>query len=389
MKRKSVKILQFITVVIIGIGACVAVYFLVDRVWNGSFVDWFEYYFMQTRNAYLPEAGQEAIIREPMWWKVKRLLLAAFIVVVIVNIITAFVAARFYAKSVRRKTITSVSNMLHSCLSKETDELFPREYAEIVAEMAKIKTSMLRSEQALRNESAQKNDLVTYLAHDLKTPLTSVIGYLSLLDEASDMPLEQKAKYIHIALDKANRLERLVNEFFEITRYNLQEIRLNKEKIDLYYMLVQLRDEFYPILSAKGNTAVLRADESLTLWGDPEKLARVFNNILKNAAAYSFPDSEIIISAQERDGQMVIAFENQGPTIPAEKLSMIFDRFYRMDEARSTNAGGAGLGLAIAKEIVTLHNGSISAESREHVTTFTVCLPVSHSENINPTLGIS
>lgn len=389
MKRKSVKILQFITVVIIGIGACVAVYFLVDRVWNGSFVDWFEYYFMQTRNAYLPEAGQEAIIREPMWWKVKRLLLAAFIVVVIVNIITAFVAARFYAKSVRRKTITSVSNMLHSCLSKETDELFPREYAEIVAEMAKIKTSMLRSEQALRNESAQKNDLVTYLAHDLKTPLTSVIGYLSLLDEASDMPLEQKAKYIHIALDKANRLERLVNEFFEITRYNLQEIRLNKEKIDLYYMLVQLRDEFYPILSAKGNTAVLRADESLTLWGDPEKLARVFNNILKNAAAYSFPDSEIIISAQERDGQMVIAFENQGPTIPAEKLSMIFDRFYRMDEARSTNAGGAGLGLAIAKEIVTLHNGSISAESRENVTRFTICLPVSHSENINSTLGIS
>ena len=164
---------------------------------------------------------------------------------------------------------------------------------------------------------------------------------------------------------------------------------MNKEKIDLYYMLVQLRDEFYPILSAKGNTAVLRADESLTLWGDPEKLARVFNNILKNAAAYSFPDSEIIISAQERDGQMVIAFENQGPTIPAEKLSMIFDRFYRMDEARSTNAGGAGLGLAIAKEIVTLHNGSISAESRENVTRFTICLPVSHSENINSTLGIS
>ena len=109
MKGKSVKILQLIAVIIIGIGACVAVYFLVDRVWNGSFVDWFEYYFMQTRNAYLPEAGQEAIIREPMWWKVKRLLLAAFIVVVIVNIITAFVAARFYAKSVRRKTITSVS----------------------------------------------------------------------------------------------------------------------------------------------------------------------------------------------------------------------------------------------------------------------------------------
>ena len=83
-------------------------------------------------------------------------------------------------------------------------------------------------------------DLVTYLAHDLKTPLTSVIGYLSLLDEAPDMPPEQKAKYTHIALDKANRLERLVNEFFEITRYNLQQIKLEKERIDLYYMLVQM-----------------------------------------------------------------------------------------------------------------------------------------------------
>ena len=378
MKHKQKKVLLYLGTVLLGVALCYALYFLVDRVWNGSFVDWFEFHFMQTHNTYLPEAGQEAIIREPMWWKVKRLLLAAFIGVVVVNIITAFVAARFYAKSVRKKTITSISNMLHSCMSEETDELFPREYAEISVEMAEIRASMLRSEQALRNESAQKNDLVTYLAHDLKTPLTSVIGYLSLLDEAPDMPAEQKAKYTHIALDKANRLERLVNEFFEITRYNLQEIRLNKEQIDLYYMLVQLRDEFYPVLSAKGNTAVLRADESLTLWGDPEKLARVFNNILKNAAAYSFPNSEIIISAQEQGGQMVIAFENQGPTIPAEKLSMIFDRFYRMDEARSTNAGGAGLGLAIAKEIVTLHNGSISAESRENVTTFTVCLPVSH-----------
>lgn len=237
---------------------------------------------------------------------------------------------------------------------------------------------MLRSEQALRNEAAQKNDLVTYLAHDLKTPLTSVIGYLSLLDEASDMPPAQKAKYTHIALDKAYRLERLVNEFFEITRYNLQQIKLEKEQIDLYYMLVQMVDEFYPILSAKGNTAILHADEDLTLCGDPMKLARVFNNILKNAAAYSFPNSEIVISARQQNDQMVISFENQGPTIPAESLSMIFERFYRMDAARNSDAGGAGLGLAIAKEIVTLHGGTITAESYENSTVFTVSLPVSN-----------
>ncbi len=380
MKRKSSKVLYLITAILIAAVACFGIYLLLDKVWNGSFVNWFEWHYMNTTSKYLPEAGQEAIVREPIWWKLKQLLLFAFICVVGLNIITAFVVSHFYAKAERKKNITYISKMLHRYMSEEesADEIFPREYAEISAQMAEIKTTMLRSEQALRNEAAQKNDLVTYLAHDLKTPLTSVIGYLGLLDEAPDMPPEQKAKYTHIALDKAYRLERLVNEFFEITRYNLQQIKLEKEQIDLYYMLVQMVDEFYPILSEKGNTAVLHADEDLTLCGDPMKLARVFNNILKNAAAYSYPNSEIMISAEQRDGQMIISFENQGPTIPAEKLSMIFERFYRMDEARNSNAGGAGLGLAIAKEIVTLHNGTITAESRENTTRFTVFLPVSN-----------
>ena len=380
MKRKSRKIPYLILVISISILLCVGFYFLVDIVWNGSFVDWFEWNFMQTRNAYLPEAGQEAIIHEPMWWKVKRLVLGTFIGTIVGGIIIGFIVSHFHAKAEKRKSITGISQMLRDYIGRadEGSDVFPQEYAEIAVQMAEIRTAMLRSEQALRNEAAQKNDLVTYLAHDLKTPLTSVIGYLSLLDEAPDMPPEQKAKYTHIALDKANRLERLVNEFFEITRYNLQQITLEQEQIDLYYMLVQMVDEFYPILSAKGNTAVLHANEDLSVCGDPMKLARVFNNILKNAAAYSFPNSEIIISAEKKDKQMVISFENQGPTIPEEKLSMIFERFYRMDEARSSNAGGAGLGLAIAKEIVTLHHGTITAESHENATVFTVSLPLSN-----------
>ena len=380
MKRKLRKIPYLIVLILISIAACIVLYFLVDKVWNGSFVDWFEWNFMQTRNAYLPEAGQEAIIREPMWWKVKRLVLGAVIGTVAIGIIIGFFASYFHAKAEKRKSVTNIGKMLRDYMKQESEssDMFPQEYAEIAAQMAEIRTAMLRSEQALRNEAAQKNDLVTYLAHDLKTPLTSVIGYLSLLDEAPDMPPEQKAKYTHIALDKANRLERLVNEFFEITRYNLQQITLEQEQIDLYYMLVQMVDEFYPILSAKGNTAVLHANEDLSVCGDPMKLARVFNNILKNAAAYSFPNSEIIISAEKKDKQMVISFENQGPTIPEEKLSMIFERFYRMDEARSSNAGGAGLGLAIAKEIVTLHHGTITAESHENATVFTVSLPITN-----------
>lgn len=257
------------------------------------------------------------------------------------------------------------------------DVTLPPELVETEKKINYIRHMLKQREMEAQLAEQRKNDLVMYLAHDIRTPLTSVIGYLSLLDEAPDMPPEQKAKFTRIALDKASRLEGLVNEFFEITRFNLREIKLNKEEIDLYYMLVQMVDEFYPILSEKGNAAVLHANEDLSLYGDPMKLARVFNNILKNAAAYSFPNSEIVISARKRDGLMIISFENQGPTIPAEKLAMIFERFYRMDEARNSNAGGAGLGLAIAKEIVTLHHGTIAAESHDNATAFTVSLPIS------------
>ncbi|MEN6417395.1 MAG: HAMP domain-containing sensor histidine kinase [Clostridiaceae bacterium] len=232
-----------------------------------------------------------------------------------------------------------------------------------------------RAETAKREEQ-RKNDLVVYLAHDIRTPLTSVIGYLSLLDEAPDMPAEQRAKYTRITLDKANRLEKLINEFFEITRYNSQQSKLEKQPIDLYYMLVQLMDEFYPILNERGNTAVLEAEETLSVSGDSTKLARVFNNILKNAAAYSDPGTPILITAKKVGASVLISFQNQGPTIPADKLSAIFEKFFRLDEARASDTGGSGLGLSIAKEIVTLHGGTIQAQSNERRTTFTVKLPV-------------
>ncbi len=238
-----------------------------------------------------------------------------------------------------------------------------------------VKQRLKQRAEAAKREEQRKNDLVVYLAHDIRTPLTSVIGYLSLLDEAPDMPAEQRAKYTRITLEKANRLEKLINEFFEITRYNSQQGKLEKGPIDLYYMLVQLMDEFFPILSEHGNTAVLEAAETLTVSGDSTKLARVFNNILKNAAAYSDPGTPIVISANKIGASVLISFQNQGPTIPADKLSVIFEKFFRLDEARVSDTGGSGLGLSIAREIVTLHGGTIQAQSKAHSTTFTVSLP--------------
>lgn len=260
--------------------------------------------------------------------------------------------------------------------SEETISLSPEmDFLEL--KLNECKHILEKRDQDARMAEQRKNDLVVYLAHDIRTPLTSVIGYLELLKEAPELPVEQRAKYMSITLDKAYRLEQLISEFFEITRYNLHTIPLNKETLHLSYMLLQMAEEFYPILSPGGKTVQVDVPEDLTLPGDPDKLARVFNNILKNAAAYSHNDSVIAIQGRQEGEQVRITFTNQGPVIPPEQLNNIFEKFYRLDSARGSYTGGAGLGLAIAKEIVAAHQGEISAKSDESGTVFTILLPAS------------
>jgi len=262
----------------------------------------------------------------------------------------------------------------------DCDIILSPEMFTMESKLKTIKQTLEEREQEARSAEQHKNDIVMYLAHDIKTPLTSVIGYLSLLDEAPDMLSGQKTKYISIALEKANRLEKLVDEFFEITRYSFQSPSLLKENIDLYYMLAQMTDEFYPLLAVKGKQTILHVPDNLTVCGDPDKLARVFNNILKNAAAYS-PDNSVIDITAAITGDMVsIVFTNAG-SIPKEKLASVFDKFYRLDSARSSDTGGAGLGLAIAKEIVVSHNGRIYADSDGKQTSITVELPATPEQS--------
>lgn len=172
------------------------------------------------------------------------------------------------------------------------------------------------------------------------------------------------------------RLESLINEFFEITRYNLHEIILEEEQFELGYMLMQMAEEFYPVLEPRGKSVTIHPTEDLLITADPDKLARVFNNILKNAAAYSYDNTEIEIHTQLQGDTVQVSVSDFGRTIPPQKLERIFEKFYRLDDARSAHTGGAGLGLAIAKDIVDAHGGSICVTSRNQVTTFTVVLPV-------------
>ena len=239
-----------------------------------------------------------------------------------------------------------------------------------------VKTELKEREKAAMESEQRKNDLVVYLAHDLKTPLTSVIGYLTLLKESPDMPAEQRAKSIDISLDKALRLETLINEFFDITRFSFQNIQLQKANINLSLMLEQLTEEFYPLLSAKKMEAVVHADDGLILNGDANQLARVFNNLFKNAIAYGNENNDIVISAQMQENNIRITFTNKGPEISEQQIQHIFEKFYRLDSARSTYSGGSGLGLAIAKRIVELHGGAIEAQSNPVLTQFIITLPV-------------
>ena len=380
MKIKISKTTTLIGTCILGIAACFGLYYLVDKVWNGFFVDWFTAKYMNTHEVYSADVGKDILVTEPLWSELKVFILTVLIIIVLICIAITFTVANLHAKAEVRKSITATSVMLHDFMIEEKGniDIYPKEYAEISAQMSEIKSTMQRHEQMLKEEASRKNDLIAYLAHDLKTPLTSVIGYLALLDEAQDMPIEQKTKYVNIALSKALRLEKLINEFFDITRYNLQQIDLEKESINLCHMLVQMTDEFYPLLNAHGNQTEVCVDEDVTVYGDSMKLARVFNNILKNAIYYSYPDTIIKIWAESTDTDVWIYFCNKGKTIPAGKLNSIFEKFFRMDEARSTNTGGAGLGLAIAKEIITLHGGKITAESENESTTFRISLPVTH-----------
>lgn len=249
-------------------------------------------------------------------------------------------------------------------------ELFPMERKLNTAKhtIEKQKNDILTAEQ-------RKNDLIMYLAHDLKTPLASVIGYLNLLHDEKQISDELREKYLSISLDKAERLEDLINEFFEISKYNLTKITLQYSRINLKRMLEMIVYEFQPMLKEKNLTCNLIIPENIMIKCDADKIQRVFDNLLRNAVIYSYDGTDIDIAVTTQNENIIIKFTNHGDTIPKEKLERIFEQFYRIDSSRSTESGGAGLGLAIAKQIIELHGGSVVAESKDDIIEFEVMLP--------------
>lgn len=259
----------------------------------------------------------------------------------------------------------------------------PRSLSIAQGELNSIRLQSLSDERAAQAAEARKDELVVYMAHDIRTPLTSIIGYLSLLDEAPDLPAEVRHRYISTTERKAEHLERLVEEFFEITKYNLQAIPIERRTVDVLLFFEQLTDEFYPQASTKGLRLTLEAPEDKSFFVDPDKLARALGNIMRNAISYADPNTEISVeveelarAAHEASGHgkphWKIRITDQGREIAPEHLESIFEKFYREDGSRGTKKGGTGLGLAIAKEIIVSHGGNVTASSEDGFTTFTV-----------------
>lgn len=245
--------------------------------------------------------------------------------------------------------------------------------------LAKVKVEAMiqkRNETQMLSiqEKEHKNDLLMYLAHDLKTPLTSMIGYINhILDHKVDR--EQMNTSIQIAYEKAQRLDSLIDEFSEILKYDDKISQLELSRISLPNMIQQQLAGFYPLMEKRGIQLQVSVSEPLDIIGDYDKLLRVFDNLMRNAINYSVENSTIEICGKEVEKNVILTYKNEGDVIEQDVIQHLFDKFYRASTARTSSSGGAGLGLAIAKEIIELHHGTIAVQNDGTSIVFTIQLP--------------
>ena len=373
MKGKYTRLkLKMLLVVIVGtLIAGAAGIFLLEVVVDGVLQDPFARFFLWASQTLFGQSPEDAahlyqiLIRDNK----QEILTVCIMVLMLIAFYLAMGRFTHWLEDIRAATRRLVED-------REDPVVLPRELSPIQDDLNAIRRQLAARERAAQEAEQRRGDLVAFLAHDLKTPLTSVVGYLTLLHDDPGLAPEQRAKFTGIALDKALRLEELLGEFFDITKMDLDSGAGEKVPIQLSMLLEQLADEFYPLFAEKNLTCVADIQPHLVVRGDPDKLARVFDNVLRNAVSYSIPGGTVDVVAKAMGSYTEITIQDEGLEIPEGELANIFEKFYRLDAARSTRTGGAGLGLAIAKEIVELHGGSIRCESNGKLTSFIISLPL-------------
>ncbi len=251
------------------------------------------------------------------------------------------------------------------------------EYGDLASFTNRLVTQLKTSMDEERRAEQTKNELVTNVSHDLRTPLTSIIGYLGLIEQDRYRDEVELRHYIQIAYDKSLRLNVLINDLFEYTRMRNNTSQIRLVTFNLVEMLQQLLEQYRLTLEEAGMKGTLQADlNRVAVTGDPNKLVRVFENLLSNSVHYGKSGKRVEARIYLDHAQAVVEISNYGEAIPEVDLPYLFDRFYRVDKSRTEHAGGSGLGLAIAKSIVEKHGGTIDVNSDTYMTTFAVRLPL-------------
>lgn len=373
MKGKYTRLkLKMLLMVVLGtiIAGAVGI-FLLEVVIDGVLQDPFARFFLWASQTLFGQTQEEALNLYQIYIRNNKSEILTVCIMVLMLVAFYLALGRFthWLEDIRAAT-------RHLVEEQEDPVVLPRELSPIQDDLNAIRVQLAARERSSKEAEQRKGDLVAFLAHDLKTPLTSVVGYLTLLHDDPGLDPEQRAKFTGIALDKALRLEELLGEFFDISKMDLDSGAGEKVPIQLSMLLEQLADEFYPLFADKNLTCAPNIQPHLVVQGDPDKLARVFDNVLRNAVSYSIPGGTVDVLAKAVGSRAEITIQDEGLEIPEGELANIFEKFYRLDAARSTRTGGAGLGLAIAKEIVELHGGTIRCENNGKLTSFIISLPL-------------
>ena len=232
-----------------------------------------------------------------------------------------------------------------------------------------------------REVERSKNQLITNVAHDLRTPLTSIIGYMELLVNGNNIPEETRDKYLKVAYNKSLRLQKLIEDLFGFTKLNYGKIAMNIAKVDIVKLMAQLLEEFYPNFMENSLEYSLESTENqVMIEADGDLLARLFDNLINNAIKYGKDGKKVSVVIRKIDDIVHVAVINYGKVIPKEDIDKVFNKFYRVEQSRSVNTGGTGLGLAIAKNIAMMHGGDIVVQSDLYGTIFDVTLSVNYNK---------
>ncbi|MEY8354730.1 HAMP domain-containing sensor histidine kinase [Lachnospiraceae bacterium 54-53] len=282
--------------------------------------------------------------------------------------------------------ISRISDAMHSIsegdLNVTVDIEGDDEFSVMAASLNKMVGDLKGLMDKEREAERTKNELITNIAHDLRTPLTSIIGYLELLSGDTHLSPEVRKKYIGIAYVKTKRLEKLIEDLFGFTKLNYGKISMHVARVDVVKLLSQLLEEFYPSFVDKNLSYELQSNvPAQMISADGNLLARLFDNLINNAIKYGADGKRILVKVHGGEELVTIQVVNFGYVIPADELPLIFNKFYRVEQSRSTNTGGTGLGLAIAKNIVDMHGGTIDVASDLSGTVFTVILQVNFDIN--------